>query len=90
MSFLLLHLLAGLLAGAFFRVQTLVALALLVLVEAVWGLGTSSVTFLVLWGFAAETMLQLGYFAGVFARSIFERADLAFRFTKDASGPSAR
>jgi hypothetical protein len=86
MSFLLLHLVAGLLAGAFFRVQTLIALALLVLIEAVWGLGTSSVAFLVLWSFAAETMLQVGYLAGVFARSIVERSDLAFHFTKDASG----
>jgi hypothetical protein len=87
MSFLLLHLVAGLLAGAFFRIQTLITLALLVLIEVVSGLGTSGVAFLALWCFAAETMLQLGYLAGVFARSIYERSDLAFRFT---NGPSTR
>ena len=69
--------------------SALIALALLVLIEAVWGLGPSSIAFLALWSFAAETMLQLGYLAGVFARSIVERSDLAFRFTKGASGPSA-
>jgi hypothetical protein len=90
MSFLLLHLVAGMAAGAFFRVQTLIALALLVPVEVVLGLGTSSVAVLALWGFAAETMLQLGYLAGVFARSIVERSDLAFRLKKGASGPTAR
>lgn len=90
MSFLLLHLVAGLLAGAFFRIQTLIALALLVLIEAVWGLGSSSIVILALWSFAAETMLQIGYLAGVFARSMVERADLTFPFTKGASGPSAR
>ena len=90
MLFLLLHLVAGLLAGAFFRVQTLIALALLVLVEAVWGVGTSGVAFLALWSFAAETMLQLGYLAGLFTRSMVERKDLAFRFTKGVSGPSTR
>lgn len=90
MSFLLLHLVAGMVAGAFFRVQTLIVLALLVPVEVVLGLGTSRVAVLALWGFAAETMLQLGYLAGVFARSIIERSDLGFRFKKGASGPSAR
>ena len=87
MSFLLLHLVAGLLAGAFFRVQILIALALLVLIEVVLGLGRSGFAFLTLWCFAAETMLQLGYLAGVFARSIFERSDLAFRLT---NGPPTR
>jgi hypothetical protein len=87
MSFLLFHLVAGLLAGAFFRVQTLIVLALLVLIEVVLGMGTSGVAFLAVWWFAAETMLQLGYLVGVFARSIFERSDPAFRFT---NGPPAR
>lgn len=90
MSFLLLHLVAGMVAGAFFRVQTLIVLALLVPVEMVLGLGTSSVAVLALWGFAAETMLQFGYLGGVFARSIIERTDPGFRFKKGASGPSAR
>jgi hypothetical protein len=87
MSFLFFHLAAGLMAGAFFRVQTLIVLALLVLIEVVLGLGTSGVGVLVLWCFAAETMLQLGYLAGAFARSIFGRSDLAFRLT---DRPSAR
>ena len=90
MSFLLLNLVAGLLVGAFFRVQTLIALAVLVLIEAVWQAGTSGVAFVVLWSFAAESLLQLGYLAGVFIRNIVERSDLAFRFTKGYSGPSPR
>jgi hypothetical protein len=90
MSFLLLNLVAGLLAGAFFRVQTLIALAVLVLIEVVWEQNTSSAGFVVLWIFAAETMLQLGYLAGAFVRNIIERPNLAFRFMKGLSGTSQR
>ena len=90
MSFLLLNLVAGLMVGAFFRVQTLIALAALVLIEAIWQAGTSSLAFVVLWSFAAESSLQLGYLAGVFVRNMVERSHLAFRFTKGYSGPSPR
>ena len=90
MLFLSLNLVAGLLVGAFFRVQTLIALAALVLIEAIWQAGTSGVAFVVLWSFAAESLLQLGYLAGVFVRNIVERSDLALRFAKGYSGPSPR
>jgi|tagenome__1003787_1003787.scaffolds.fasta_scaffold20124741_1 hypothetical protein len=90
MSFLLVHLFAGALAGGFFRVQTLVALALLVLVEVIWGLAANGVAAVFLWAFAAETVLQLGYLAGIYARSVVARSDLAFPTTKGTAGPSAR
>lgn len=91
MPFLLLHLLAGVLAGAFFRVQTLVALALLVLVEAIWGLTARGVAAAVMWAFVAESMLQFGYLAGGYARGVLDRSDLAARITGRATdGPSAQ
>lgn len=82
MSFLLLHFFAGTLAGGFFRVQTLIALASLVLIEAIWGSVANGVTAAALWAFAAETMLQLGYLAGIYARNVVAPANLAFPRTK--------
>jgi len=76
MPFLLLHLVAGMLAGAFFRVQTVLVLALLVLVEVFCGFVSGSVPAVVLWAFGAEVMLQFGYLAGVYARSVLERSGL--------------
>jgi hypothetical protein len=90
MSFLLLHLFAGTLAGGFLRVQTLIALALLVLIEAIWGLAANGVAAAALWAFAAETMLQVGYLAGIYARNVVARSDLAFPRTKGTAGPSPR
>ena len=90
MSFLLLNFAVGLVAGAFLRVQTLIVLALLVFFDVVWERGTSGIPSVALWSFAAESMLQLGYLAGVFVRDSFQRSDRAFRFTKGFSGPSPR
>ena len=63
-------------------------LALLVLVEVIWGLAANGVAAVFLWAFAAETMLQLGYLAGIYARSVVARSDLAFPTTNGTSGPS--
>jgi hypothetical protein len=87
MPALLLHLFAGMLAGAFFRVHTIIVLALLVLVEAASGwTGGTAVT---LWFFLAEAVLQAGYLLGVYARSVLERLPQAVRFMGRASDPSA-
>jgi hypothetical protein len=90
MPFLLLHLVAGMLAGAFFRVQTVLVLALLVLVEVFCGFVPGGVGAAVLWAFGAEAMLQFGYLAGVCARSVVGRTGLAVRIMGATSGPSAQ
>lgn len=87
MPFLLFHLFAGMLAGVFFRVQTLFVLALLVLVEAFCGLKAQGLLATILWAFAAQAMLQFGYVAGVFARSVLGRTDVAVRIAGRTSGP---
>ena len=90
MPFLLLHLVAGMLAGAFFRVQTVLVLALLVLVEVFCGFVSGGVAASVLWAFGAVVMLQFGYLAGVYARSVLERSGLVVPITGATSAPSAR
>lgn len=89
MPALLLHLFAGMLAGAFFRIQTIVVLALLVLVESASGWTVRDGTAATLWFFLAEALLQVGYLLGVYARSVLERLPLALRFLGRASGPPA-
>lgn len=88
MLFLLFHLVAGILAGAFFRVQTVLVLALLVLVEVFCGFVPGGAVATVLWAFAAEATLQFGYLAGVYARSVVGRFGLGIIGV--ASGSSAR
>lgn len=78
MPLILFHFFAGALAGAFFRVQTLLMLALLVLVEAVWRTPASAPLNAVFWGVGAEVTLQFGYLAGVYLRSVLERTDPPF------------
>jgi hypothetical protein len=90
MLFLLLHLAAGMLAGAFFRVQTVLVLALLVLVEVFCGFVSGSVPAAVLWAFGAVAMLQFGYLAGVYARSVLERSGLVVPIARATTGPPAR
>ncbi len=79
MPFLFLQLFTGVLAGAFFRVQTLCVVALLVLIESFCGLGAQGLLATILWAVVAQAMLQFGYVAGVFARSVFGRSDRAVR-----------
>jgi hypothetical protein len=70
MPFLLLHLLAGFLAGVFFRVQTLALVASLVLIEAGCASLDVGITMGVLWVLGAEVALQVGYVAGACVCSI--------------------
>lgn len=82
MSIVVIHLLVGLLAGAMFSVQTLLVLAMLVVVEAaamVVVIGLSLESF---WWVGAEVALQLGYLVGIYLRSMIERMG---RVTKIAS-----
>ena len=82
MSIVVIHLLVGLLAGAMFGVQTLLVLAMLVVVEAaamVVVIGLSLESF---WWVGAEVALQLGYLVGIYLRSMIERMG---RVTKIAS-----
>ena len=73
MPILILHLFAGLLSGALFRIQTLLMLALLVLLEAVCRTAIGGGAITVLWWVAAELVLQVGYLGGVYLRSVLER-----------------
>jgi len=76
MTALILHLLAGLVAGSVFGVQTLVVLALAVLVEGLVSslLGGASVG--VVWLLVGQVSLQAGYLAGIYLRSVLERAGI--------------
>ena len=90
MPFLFFHLVAGMLAGTFFRVQTLFVVALLVLGESFCGLGTRGLFATILWALAAQAMLQFGYVAGVLVRSVLGRSDMAVRIAGGTRGPSAQ
>jgi hypothetical protein len=77
MSALTLHLIIGLVAGTRFGAQTLVVLAVAVLLEGVASFmvrcAYTELTFLLF----SQCALQFGYLGGVCLRSILERADLA-------------
>jgi hypothetical protein len=72
MLVLLFHVLAGGLAGLLFRVQTLLVLAFVVLIEAVAGIASDAAGG-VIWWVGAEIGLQLGYLVGVYCRSVLAR-----------------
>jgi hypothetical protein len=67
------HLLIGLVAGTVFGVQTLLVLALLVLVEGVGDVVLNGFSVGIFWWVGAEVSLQLGYLGGIFVRSMIER-----------------
>jgi hypothetical protein len=67
------HLLVGLLAGTVFGVQTLLVLAMVVLVEAVGTVVVSGLSVDVFWWVGAEVALQVGYLVGIYLRSMIER-----------------
>ena len=73
MLVLVLHAMAGATAGAIFRIQTLLLLALFVLVEAACEGIASGATAGLLWGAIAEVALQLGYVGGGVLRSSFQQ-----------------
>jgi hypothetical protein len=89
-TFLALHLIAGALTGALFRVQTLAMLAMLVLLEAAWASAVHESASTALWALGAEAMLQFGYIAGVCGRDMFERSGPATRAAHVTPGSSRR
>ena len=82
MSIVAIHLLVGLLAGMVFGVQTLLVLAVVVLVEAAGMVVVNGPSVDIFWWVGAEVALQLGYLAGIYLRSMIERMG---RVTKMAS-----
>lgn len=76
------HLLVGLLAGTVFGVQTLLVLAMVVLVEAAATVVVNGPSLDIFWWGGAEVALQLGYLVGIYLRSMIERMG---RVTKIAS-----
>jgi hypothetical protein len=73
---LVLPLLAGLVAGSLFGVQTLVILALAVLVEAVACFILRGATTGLVWLLVSQVALQIGYLGGIYLRSILERVGI--------------
>jgi hypothetical protein len=73
---LTLHFVAGLLVGSLFGVQTLLVLALAVLVEAGVSVALFGVSSGLIWLFVSQVALQFGYLGGMYLRSILERAGI--------------
>lgn len=76
MKALILHFAAGLFAGSVFGVQTLVVLALAVLLEGVAPFVLHGVLAGLAWVAAAQVALQVGYLAGIYLRYILERVGI--------------
>jgi len=70
---IILHSLAGVLAGSIFKVQTLVLLLLLILLET-GTVAAMGVHIGAIWIFASLVAIQLGYFAGLMMRHAAEQA----------------
>ena len=73
---LILHLIAGLVVGSLFGVQTLVVLALVVCAEAGAAVAVRGVSDGFIWLLVSEVALQFGYLGGMYLRSILERAGI--------------
>ena len=69
----LLHLLAGAVTGSVFKVRTLLVLLVLVLAESVI-LALAHGSIAALWTITNLIGVQVGYFVGMFARSVLEQA----------------
>jgi hypothetical protein len=76
MPALVLPLLAGLVAGSLFGVQTLVVLALAVLVEAVACFILRGAAAGLAWLLVSQVALQIGYLGGIYLRSVLERVGI--------------
>lgn len=76
MSFLVaIHLLAGFLTGAIFRVRALLGLMIIVLIECVATAAVSGIR-AGLWSLTGLVAVQMGYLGGVYARSVLEKVGL--------------
>jgi hypothetical protein len=76
MPALIFHLLAGLVAGSLFGVQTLVVLALAVSVEGLASIIMRGASAGLVWLLVSQVALQIGYLGGIYLRSILERAGI--------------
>jgi hypothetical protein len=76
MPALVLHLLAGLVAGSLFRVQTLAVLALVVLVEGLASIILHGASAGLVWLSVSQVALQIGYLGAVYLRSVLERVGI--------------
>ncbi len=85
MPALILHLLAGLLAGSFFRIQALVIFALAVLVEGVAFIIQSGASAGLSWLLVGQCGLQFGYLGGICLRGVLERPRVAARSGRPSS-----
>ena len=72
MSIVAIHLLIGLLAGAVFSVQTLLVLAMVVLIEASGAVVVNGLSPDIFWWVGAVIALQFGYLVGIYLRSMIE------------------
>jgi hypothetical protein len=75
-SVIALHFLAGSVAGSIFAVRTLLTLVALVLVECA-GMTVALGLAVGGWLLASLVALQIGYLAGIYIRSVLERAGFA-------------
>jgi hypothetical protein len=73
---LILHLIAGLVVGSLFGVQTLAILALAVCLEAVVAVVVLGVPTGLIWLLVSQVALQFGYLGGMYLRSVLERAGI--------------
>jgi len=68
----ILHALAGVVAGSVFRTRTLMAMVIVVAVEALV-LAAFGFTAALVWAVSNFITIQLGYFAGIFVRGTVEQ-----------------
>jgi hypothetical protein len=90
MSALTLHLFGGLVAGTRFGVQTILVLALMVLLEGVACSIINGAYAGFMWLLIGQCALQFGYLGGIYLRSILERASVAARSGGRSSGKHIR
>jgi hypothetical protein len=76
MTALILHLIAGLVVGSLFGVQTLVVLVFAVFIEAGTAVALRGLSTGLVWFLISQIALQLGYLGGMYLRSILERAGI--------------
>jgi hypothetical protein len=72
MAALIPHLIAGLIAGSIFRVQTLVLMVLAVLAESAVSSFLLGAFAGLLWLLVSQVALQIGYLGGMYIRSLLE------------------
>jgi hypothetical protein len=80
---IILHFLAGLVAGSLFRVRTLLVLAFAVLAETGAVAVLLGISAALIWLLVSEIGLQFGYLGGIYFRGVLERAGIVFFAPQD-------